>query len=78
MRSLIGLYLSLGIVMLLIGFFASGECHDRNIDVFSNLFFVLGWPGYLYRDVVSGAMTTGQLLHQQACGGGIVVFSPVR
>jgi hypothetical protein len=42
----------------------------------SDLIFVLGWPGYLYKDVINGPMTTTQLLHKQACAGGVVVLPP--
>ena len=74
MRSLIYSYLTVGIVLLLVGFYATGDCPDKNTDLLSDLIFVMGWPGYLYRDVAHGSMTTVQSLHQQACGGGLVVF----
>ena len=54
MRALVGLYLSIGIVLLLVGFLATGPCPDKNKDVVSNVVFVLGWPVYLYDDVVQG------------------------
>ena len=74
MRSLVGLYLSLGIVLLLIGFFATGACPNRNKNVISDVVFVLGWPVYLYDDVVHGTVTAPQWLHRQACEGGVVAF----
>ena len=54
MRALVGLYVSVGIVLLLVGFLATGPCPDKNRDVVSNVVFVLGWPVYLYDDVVHG------------------------
>jgi hypothetical protein len=72
MRSLIGLYLSVGIVLLLVGFFATGPCPDKNKDVVSNVVFVMGWPVYLYDDVVQGKVTSPRWLHRQACEGGFV------
>src|SRR5689334_13185749 len=51
MRSLIGTYLSIGIILLVLGFFATGACPDKNKDVVSHAVFVLGWPVYLYDDV---------------------------
>ena len=46
MRSLIGLYLSIGIVLLMVGFFATGPCPNKNTDVVSGVVFVLAaaWP----------------------------------
>jgi hypothetical protein len=70
MRSLIGLYLSIGIVLLLVGFFATGPCPNKNTDVVSGVVFVLGWPVYLYDAVVQGGATSPQWLHKQACEGG--------
>jgi hypothetical protein len=67
MRSLAGTYLSIGIVLLLLGFFATGPCPDKNKDVVSHTVFVLGWPVYLYDDVVHGTETAPQWLHRQAC-----------
>lgn len=72
MRSLIGSYLSVGIVLLLVGFFATGPCPNKNKDVISNAVFVMGWPVYLYDDVVHGTATAPQWLHRQACEGGVV------
>src|SRR4051794_30075242 len=69
MRGLLGGYLAIGIIMLLIGFFATGPCPDKNRDIVSNVVFVLGWPVYLYSDVVQGDVTSPQWLHRQACEG---------
>ena len=71
MRALIGLYLSLGIVLLLVGFFATGPCPTMNKDLVSDAVFVMGWPVYLYDDVVHGKVTPPQWLHRQACEGGV-------
>jgi hypothetical protein len=73
MRSLIGSYLSIGIVLLLLGFFATGPCPDKNKDVVSDTVFVLGWPVYLYDDVVHGTGSAPQWLHRQACERGVGV-----
>ena len=54
MRALIAFYLIIGVVLLAIGFFATGPCPERNTDVVSDVVFVLGWPVYLYDDVVHG------------------------
>ena len=71
MRSLVGLYLSIGLVLLVVGFFATGPCPNKNKDVVSDAVFVLGWPVYLYDDVASGdavALGTelGERLHRGA------------
>jgi len=71
MRALITLYLTIGIVLLLLGLFATGDCPDKNTDVVSDVVFVLGWPVYLYDDVVHGNLTAPQWLHRQACEGGV-------
>jgi hypothetical protein len=74
MRGLLGGYLVVGLVLLLIGFFATGPCPDKNRDVVSNAVFVLGWPVYLYDDVVQGNASAPQWLHRQACEGGVVAL----
>ena len=74
MRSLIGFYLSVGLFFLLVGLFATGACPDKNKDVVSNVVFVLGWPVYLYDDVVHGNLSAPQWLHRQACEGGVIAF----
>ncbi|HEX3863070.1 MAG TPA: hypothetical protein VHY35_15395 [Stellaceae bacterium] len=72
MRGIIGLYLVIGILLLLIGFFATGPCPNKNSDAVSNVVFVLGWPVYLFDDVVRGNISAPQWLHRQACEGGVV------
>jgi hypothetical protein len=71
MRALISLYLTIGVVLLVLGFFATGDCPDKNTDVVSNTVFVLGWPVYLYDDVVHGNLAAPEWLHRQACEGGV-------
>ena len=72
MRSLIGFYLTIGIVLLVIGFVATGPCPDKNKNVVSDVVFVLGWPVYLYDDVAHGNVSAPRWLHRQACEGGVV------
>ncbi len=74
MRAVLGFYLTFGIVFLLAGFYATGDCPVKNMDVVSNVVFVLGWPVYLYNDVVHGPLTAGQWVHSQACGQGVGGF----
>ena len=74
MRSLVGLYLSIGIVLLVVGFVATGPCPNKNKDVVSDVVFVLGWPVFLYDDVASGHAAAPQWLHRQACEGGVVAY----
>ena len=71
MRALIALYLLIGVVMLAIGFFATGACPEKNTDIVNDVVFVLGWPVYLYDDVLHGTLTPPQWLHRQACEGGL-------
>jgi hypothetical protein len=63
MRSLLGCYLAVGIVLLVVGFVATGPCPDKNKDVVSDVVFVLGWPVFLYGDVVQGNAAAPQWLH---------------
>src|SRR5436190_140788 len=44
MRSLISLYLVIGIVLLVLGFFATGPCPEKNDSWVSNTVFILAWP----------------------------------
>jgi hypothetical protein len=74
MRALVGLYLVIGIVMLVIGFVATGPCPANNKDVVSDVVFVLGWPVYLYDNVAKGNESAPQWLHRQACQGGVVAY----
>lgn len=71
MRALIPFYLTIGIVLLLVGFYATGDCPNMNKDVVSDAVFIVGWPVYLYGDVVRGPLTPAQWLHLQACGEGV-------
>ena len=43
MRSIIPLYLVIGIVLLVIGYFATGPCPNKNSDVVNDVVFVLTW-----------------------------------
>ncbi len=74
MRVLFTLYLIVGVMLLLIGFYGTGSCPERNTDILSDLVFAISWPGYLYKNVVQGQMSPGQWLHTQSCGTGVVVF----
>ncbi len=71
MRSIVALYLFIGIALLAFGHLATGECPKRNLDAVNNAVFLLTWPVYLYGDVVTGTMTPEQWLHTQACEGGL-------
>lgn len=77
MRGLVGGYLVIGILFLLIGFFATGPCPEKNRDLVSNVVFVLGWPVYLYDSVVQGNIAAPDWLHRQTCGGGVVAYGNV-
>lgn len=78
MRSLVGLYLSIGLVLLVVGFVGTGPCPNKNKDVVSDVVFVLGWPVFLYDDVVQGHTAAPQWLHRQACEGGVVAYRPTE
>jgi hypothetical protein len=71
MRALVGLYLVIGIVLLVFGFFATGPCPNRNTDALNDAVFILTWPVGLYGYVISGSLTPEHWLHQQACEGGL-------
>ena len=77
MRSLIALYLAFGIVLLMVGFYGTGDCPSKNKDAVSHVVFVLGWPVYFYNDVIRGPLTPAQLMHLQACQDGVVAFRGV-
>jgi hypothetical protein len=68
MRAIIGLYLAIGIALLVIGFVLPGPCTNRNTDVVNNLVFVLTWPLGLYAEVYQGRLSAQEWLHRQACG----------
>jgi hypothetical protein len=70
MRALVGLYLAIGIVLLGIGFLATGPCPNRNSDIVNNLVFVLTWPVGLYAEVYRDHLSVDEWLHAQACRTG--------
>jgi hypothetical protein len=74
MRPLVSLYVMIGLVLLVVGFVGTGPCPEKNTDVVSDVVFVLGWPVFLYDDVVQGRTTAPQWLHRQACEGGVVAY----
>ena len=71
MRSIVSLYFVIGIVLLVVGFFATGPCPDKNTDVVNDVVFVLTWPVGLYGYVINGKMSPTEWLHAQACEGGL-------
>jgi len=71
MRVAVSLYLIIGIVLLAIGFVATGPCPDKNDDVVNDVVFVLTWPVGVYGYVIAGPMTPMGWLHKQACEGGL-------
>lgn len=71
MRSLISLYLVIGIVLLGVGYVGTGDCPNKNSDVVNDVVFVLTWPVGLYGYVIAGPNTPTQWLHKQACEGGL-------
>jgi hypothetical protein len=75
MRSLIAIYLAFGFVLLVVGFYGTGDCPIKNKDVVSDAMFVAGWPIYFYKEVVRGPLTPAQLMHLQACHDGVVALS---
>ena len=75
MRSIISLYLIVGLLLLVFGFFATGPCPNKNDDVVNDVVFVLTWPVGLYGYVITGPMSPEQWLHKQACEGGLGTHS---
>ncbi|MBV9860272.1 MAG: hypothetical protein JO038_09250 [Alphaproteobacteria bacterium] len=71
MRSIVGLYFVVGILLLVVGFFGTGPCPNKNSDVVNDLVFVLTWPVGVYGYVIKGSMTAEGWLHAQACEGGL-------
>jgi hypothetical protein len=69
-RAVVGLYLAIGIVLLVIAFLAPGTCANRNTDIVSHVVFVLTWPVGLYAQVYQGQMSAKEWLHAQVCEGG--------
>jgi hypothetical protein len=70
MRSIIPLYFIVGIVLLVVGYFATGPCPNKNSDAVNDVVFVLTWPVELYGYVITGPMSPEEWLHKQACEGG--------
>ena len=78
MRALVGLYLAIGVALLVIGFLLPGPCPDRNTDVVNNVIFVLTWPVGLYSEVYQGHLSAEEWLRAQACrGGGKLAPKPI-
>jgi hypothetical protein len=71
MRAVILLYLVVGIVLLAVGFGATGACPNKNTDVVSDVVFALTWPVGLYGYVIAGPLSPEEWLHKQACEGGL-------
>jgi len=71
MRALIALYFAIGVVLLALGFLATGPCEEPNKNALDDAVFVLTWPVSVYGHVITGPMTPTQWLHTQACGGGL-------
>jgi hypothetical protein len=69
LRAVVGLYLVIGIVLLVIGFLLPGACASRNTDIVTHVIFVLTWPVGLYAEVYQGQMSAKDWLHAQACEG---------
>jgi hypothetical protein len=70
MRSLVSLYLVIGLLLLGFGYFATGPCPNKNTDVVNDVVFVLTWPVELYGYVIKGSLSPDEWLHKQACEGG--------
>ena len=71
MRWIVFLYLLIGILLLVLGFFGTGDCQKKNMDPTNDIVFVLTWPVSFYGHVVSGPMTPTGWAHAQACEGGL-------
>lgn len=71
MRLFVALYLAIGIVLLVLGFFATGPCEKPNTDALNDAIFVVAWPFDLYGGVIRDGMNPTDWLHRQACGGGL-------
>lgn len=71
MRSLVSLYLGIGILLLALGYLATGPCPNKNTDAVNDVVFVLTWPVGVYGYVIVGTKTPTEWLHAQACEGGL-------
>jgi hypothetical protein len=71
MKLAIIIYLMVGVVLLVVGFYGTGECRLKNTDLFSDAAFILVWPIYFTVDVIIGPLKAANWLHMQACQGGI-------
>lgn len=71
MKLAIVVYLAAGILLLLAGFYGTGDCPIKNKDVVSDGFFVIVWPVYFAMDVLAGPYSATGWLHLQTCQGGI-------
>lgn len=71
MRSIVSLYLAIGVILLAVGYFLTGPCPNKNTDVVNDVVFVLTWPVGLYGYVINGSMSAEGWLHAQACEGGL-------
>ena len=70
MRSLVSLYLVIGIILLAIGYVGTGDCPNKNSDIVNDVVFVLTWPVGLYAEVYRGHLSAQEWLHAQTCEGG--------
>jgi|HubBroStandDraft_6_1064221.scaffolds.fasta_scaffold951380_2 hypothetical protein len=79
MRWIVFLYLMIGIVLLVVGFFATSDCPNKNARIENDIVFILTWPVSYYGYVIAGEkgpMTTTKWLHVQACEGGLDTYKP--
>jgi len=76
-RTIVGLYLAIGIALLAIGFLLPGPCPNRNTDIVNDIVFVLTWPVGLYAEVYQGRLSAQEWLHRQACGEGGLGPKPI-
>jgi hypothetical protein len=72
MRSLVGLYLMVGVVLLAIGLVSGSPCPYMARDLVRDAVFVIGWPVYLYNNVAHGHLSLWDWLYVRACGAGII------
>ena len=67
MRTIVGLYFLIGILLLGLGLLFTGKCEEPNGDLVADAVFVLTWPVGLYAEVYRGPRSAEQWVHQQAC-----------